>query len=194
MGLEEMLNSIRTDTEAQHARTISDAKAEAEKIISEARQRAQAIIEQRRIQSQKELQEERLRSIASARLEAKRRLLTAKDEVLRKYEDEAFRYLKDFAKSSMYEDFLFKMVNDGVAKIGAGAIVQVNPSDKKLLENSSMGDFQISEKTIDSIGGAIISSQDGKRRVDNTLESIFEERKDDLTLQLSDQIFGKQEA
>ena len=191
MGLEEILNTIRADTEAQYTKTISDAKAEAGKIIAEAKQRSQAIIEQKRMQSEKDLQEERLRSIASARLEAKRRLLDAKDEVLRKYEDEALRYLKEFAKSPGYKDFLLKMVNDSVTKIGAGAIVQVNDSDEKLLENSRTGDFRISEKTIDCIGGAIVSSQDGKRRVDNTLESIFEERKDDLRLKLSEQIFGK---
>jgi V/A-type H+/Na+-transporting ATPase subunit E len=190
MGLQEMLSTITADTEAQYARTISDAKAEAERIILEAKQRAQAIIEQKRIQSQKELQEERLRSIASARLEAKRRLLEAKDQVLRKYEDQALGYLREFAKSPEYVGFLLKIVKDGVAKIGAGAIVQVNDSDRKLLENSRDGDFKVSEKPIDCIGGAIVSSQDGKRRVDSTLESIFEERKDDLRLKLSEQIFG----
>jgi V/A-type H+-transporting ATPase subunit E len=192
MGLEEMLNSIRADTESQYARTISDANAEAEKIIAEAGRTSQRIIDQKRIQSEKELQEEKLRSIASARLEAKRRLLAAKEEVLRKYEDEALRYLKEFSKSPAYKDFLLRMVNDGIAKIGSEAIVQVNDSDKKLLENSGTGDFQLSEKTIETIGGAIISAQDGKRRVDNTLESIFEDRKDELTLRLSEQIFGKQ--
>lgn len=192
MGLEEMLNTIRADTEAQYLRTISDAKAEAEKIIAEAKQRSQAIEDQKRIQSQKELQEEKLRSIASARLEAKRKLLAAKEEVLRKYEDEALNYLKEFARSPSYKDFLLKMVDDGVTKIGAGSLVQVNDSDKKLLENSRPGDFQVSEKTINTIGGAIISAQDGKRRVDNTLESIFEDRKDELTLRLSEQIFGEQ--
>ena len=192
MGLEEMLNAIRADTEAQYVRAISDAKAEAEKIISEVKQRSQAIVEQKRIQSQKELQEEKLRSIASARLEAKRKLMAAKEEVLRKYEDEALNCLKEFAGSPSYKGFLLKMVNDGVAKIGSGSIVQVNDSDKKLLENTRTGDFQLSKKTIDTIGGAIVSSQDGKRRVDNTLESIFEDRKDELTLRLSEQIFGKQ--
>jgi V/A-type H+-transporting ATPase subunit E len=192
MGLEEMLNTIRAEAEAQYTKTISDARAEADEIVTNAKQKAQSIVEQRRIQSEKELQDEKLRSIASARLDAKRRVLAAKDEVLRKYEDEAFRYLKEFAESSEYKDFLLKMVNDGVTKIGAGAIVQVKPSDKKLIENSGMGDFKVSEKTIDSTGGAIISSEDGKRRVNNTLESIFEERKDELTLELSDQLFGTQ--
>src|SRR5487761_42752 len=134
MGLEEMLNSIRADTESQYARTISDAKGEAEKIIAEARRRSQAITDQKRIQSQKELQEEKLRSIASARLEAKRKLLAAKEEILRKYEDEALNYLEEFARSPSYKDFLLKMVDDGVVKIGAGSLVQVNDSDKKLLE------------------------------------------------------------
>lgn len=190
MGLEEILSSIRADTEAKYAKTLSDAKAEAEKILNEARKNSESIAEQRRAQSEKELSEEKLRSIASARLEAKRKLLEARDEVLKKYEDEALRYLKEFAHSPQYKDFLWKMAKDGVAKIGNGAIVEVNASDMKLLGTAGI-DFKVSPKPIDCIGGTIVSSTDGKRRVDNTLESIFNERKEDLRLKLSEQVFGK---
>lgn len=189
MGLEEMLNTIRANTETQYTKTISDAKAEADRIVDDAKERSTKLKEERHAQAQKELQEERLRSIASARLEAKRRLLETKDEILRKYEDAALDYLKEFARSPAYGDFLLNIVRDGVMKIGGGAIVQVNASDKILLQNQS--DFQLSPNSIELIGGAIISSGDGKRRVDNTLEAIFEDRKEDLRLKLSEELFGK---
>ena len=102
------------------------------------------------------------------------------------------RYLKEFAKSTAYKDFLSKMVKDGVAKIGASSVVEVNAADKKLLGTTKSSEYLISALPIDCIGGAIISSKDGKRRVDNTIESIFGERKEDLRLKLSEQVFGKQ--
>jgi V/A-type H+/Na+-transporting ATPase subunit E len=189
MGLEEMLTTIRMNTETQCEKIISDAKGEAQKILAEAKQQAAKLEEERNAQAQRELEQERLRSIASARLEAKRRLLETKDEILRKYEDEALRYLQEFVKSPAYKDFLLNMVKDGVTKIGTGAVVQVNASDRNLLQNSS--DFQLSPDSIDCIGGAVISSPDGKRRVDNTLESIFEDRKEELRLKLSEELFAK---
>ncbi len=191
MGLEEMLSAIRADTETRYAKTISDAKAEAEKILADARQQADRIVNERKGQAQRELQEEKLRSIASARLEAKRNLLETRDEVLRKYEDDAYRNLREFTQSPQYKDFLTKMVQDGLGKIGPDAVVQVNASDRKLLQGFS--DYKLAPENIDCIGGAMISSSDGKRRVDNTLESIFDDRKEELRMRLSQQIFGKQD-
>ena len=192
MGLEEMLSTIRADTEVEYAKTISDAKAAAEKILAEARQTSQSTVEQKRIQSEKELQEEKLRSIASARLEVKRRLLETRDEVLKKDQEEAMRYLKEFAKSTVQQRFSFKDGEGWSCKNGASSVVEVNAADKKLLGTTKSSEYLISALPIDCIGGAIISSKDGKRRVDNTIESIFGERKEDLRLKLSEQVFGKQ--
>jgi V/A-type H+/Na+-transporting ATPase subunit E len=189
MGLEEMLNTIRSNTEAQYAKTISDAKAQADKILSDATQQAEKILEEREVQARKDLEEEKLRSIAAARLEAKRRLLVTKDEILTKYEDRALGYLKEFAQSPDYKDYLLKLVKDGVSKIGSDAVVEVKASDRQLLQNPK--NFQLSSKNLVSIGGAVISSDDGKRRVNNTLESLFEDRKEDLRLKLSEELFGK---
>lgn len=189
MGLEEILSKIRTETEAEYSKTIADANAEADKIILEAKKNSDSLLKERKNQSEKELQDEKLRSIASARLESKRKELEAREEILKRYENEALHYLQEFAQSADYKDFLLRMVKDGVSKIGSGSIVSVNAADKKILANSKSVDFQISPEPIGCMGGAIISSKDGKKRVDNTLESIFEDRKEDLRLKLAEQMF-----
>jgi V/A-type H+-transporting ATPase subunit E len=190
MGLEEILSSIKSDTEAQYAKIVSDAKAEASKILSDAKQRSSEIALQGKADGQREAQEEHLRSVASAHLEAKRKVLEAKDELLRNYEEQAKKYLGEFARSPKYRDFLSRVVKDGISKIGPGAVVQVNSSDMQILRRENEN-LNISPKALDCIGGAIISSEDGKRRVDNTLESIFGEKKEELRLRLSKQVFGQ---
>ncbi|MGI0085405.1 MAG: V-type ATP synthase subunit E, partial [Nitrososphaerales archaeon] len=180
---------IRADAENKRAKILSDAKMEAEKILSEGRESSARIVSQGRSLAEREVQEEKLRSIASARLEAKRRLLEARDEVLRRYEEQAMSYLDEFTKSKEYTDFLLKVTRDGVSKIGSDAIVHVNSRDKSLLGNGQ--DFEISSETLDCKGGALIKSKDGRRRVDNTIESIFKERKSDLRLKLTEEVFGK---
>jgi V/A-type H+-transporting ATPase subunit E len=191
MGLEEILASIKSDTETRYSKIIADAKAEAGKIIEDAKARSESISARGRVDGEKEAQEEKQRSIASAHLESKRRLLEARDELLRDYEERAYGYLKEFTRSSKYKDYLLRMVRDGVSKIGSGAIVQTNSSDHDTLDDSGSRDFEVSKENLSCIGGAIVSSKDGKRRVDNTLESIFNERKEDLRLKLTEQVFGK---
>lgn len=191
MGLEEILASIKSDTETRYSKIIADAKAEAVKITEDAQARSQSISTQGRVEGEKEAQDEKQRSVASAHLESKRRLLEARDELLRDYEERASGYLKEFTRSSKYKDYLLRMVRDGVSKIGSGAIVQTNSSDREALDNLESKDFVVSKENLDCIGGAVVSSKDGKRRVDNTLESIFNERKEDLRLKLTQQVFGK---
>jgi V/A-type H+/Na+-transporting ATPase subunit E len=196
MGLDDMLSTIQSDTEDQSSKIISDAKAESEKILSEGRKRADAIQTQSAQQSQREVEEDRNRLLASARLEANRRLLEARDEVLKGYEEQAFSYLEEFSNSPQYKDFFVRMLADALSKIGEGAIVQINPRDKPLLKDSKLKQFkiQVSPEPLKSLGGAIVTSSDGKRRVDNTIESIFSERKDELRLKLSQQVFGAQKS
>lgn len=189
MGLEEMLSAIRANTQEQYAKIITEANREAEKISSEAKQRSELIVTQGQLHAEKEVQEEKLRSVASARLEAKRKVLEARDEVLRSYEEQAMRYLDEFTGSKDYADFLLRAIKDGVSKIGSSAVVQVNSKDKNLIESNA--DFELSSETLDCQGGALITSKDGKRRVDNTIESIFSERRGELRLKLTEQVFGK---
>jgi len=190
MGLEEMLSRIKSDTEEQYSKIISDAQKESEKILSEANQKASNITIQSKAQAERQVQEEKQRSFASARLESKRKLLEAKDALLKNFEDQAQNYLDEFVKSPSYKDFLNSAVNDGVSLIGSDAVISVNSRDKGMLGNKDSS-YTISSKPLNSKGGALITSNDGKRKVDNTIESIFNDRKEELRLKLSEQIFGK---
>jgi V/A-type H+/Na+-transporting ATPase subunit E len=196
MGLDDMLTSSQSQTESQASQIISDAKAQSDSIIADAKKRAESIILQTAQQSQKDVEEERMRVLASARLESNRRLLEARDEVLKGYEDQASKYLSEFASSPDYKDFFIRMTIDGVSKIGDKAVVQINPRDKQLLKDPKLKQLkvQVSPEPLNSLGGVVVYSEDGKRRVDNTIESIFDERKDELRLKLSQQVFGAEQA
>jgi vacuolar-type H+-ATPase subunit E/Vma4 len=196
MGLDDMLATIQSETESQASKIISDAKSQADKIISDGQKHAQMILSQGAEQSKREVEEDRMRVLASARLGANRRLLEARDEVLRGYEDQASSYLSEFSSSPEYKDFFVRMLTDGVSKIGEDAVVQINPRDKPLLKDPRLKQLkiQVSPEPLGSVGGVVVSSKDGKRRVDNTLESIFNERRDELRLKLSQQVFGSNQA
>ena len=190
MGLEEIVSAIRADAENKRAKGLSDAKMEAEKILSEATESSARIVSQGRSLAEREVQEEKLRSVAAARLGAKREILEERESVLQRYETQASQYLEEFSRSPNYKSFLLRIIEDGVSKIGEDAVVHVNSKDKALLQGARLN-VQISSTPINCKGGALINSKDEKRRVDNTIESLFKERKEELRLKLTEQIFGK---
>ena len=190
MGLEEIVSAIRADAENKRAKVLADAKMEAEKILSEARESSARIVSQGRSLAEREVQEEKLRSVAAARLGAKREILEERESVLQRYETQASQYLEEFSRSPNYKSFLLRIIEDGVSKIGEDAVVHVNSKDKALLQGARLN-AQISSTSINCKGGALITSKDEKRRVDNTIESLFKERKEELRLKLTEQIFGK---
>lgn len=191
MGLEEIVARISGDADQRAAKMLADAKTEASKTVEAARERASASLSQAKAQAEREVREERLRSVAAARLAAKRELLQAREDVLRRYEAGIEGSIDDFVKSDDYLRFLLKAIEDGAAKIGEGAAVHVNARDKSLLRGKKAGG-ELSKDPIDCKGGALVTSEDGKRRVDNTIESILRERTDAVRLKLVDQVFGEE--
>ena len=189
MGLEEMLSRMHADTEQEYEKVVANARSEAAGILEVANQKAESVRSQGRVQAEKDVQEEKLRSVASARLEVKRQLMQAREDVLEDYERKAKVFVDEFVQSKDYDSFLMKLIDDGVEKIGDTPVVHVCSRDAALLRGRPTG-FQVSDEPFDCKGGAIISSQDGKRRVDNTIESLLSERRDELRLKLAERVFG----
>ena len=189
MGLEEIVGRINDDAERQAAALDATANAEAAKTLAEAKEKAASILTHARTQAGRQVKEERLRSVASARLAAKRELMQAREDVLRRYEEGVTKSLDEFVKTEEYAKFLAKAEEDGVAKIGGAAVVRVNARDRALLRGRKLGG-ELSKEPMECKGGALVLSEDGKRRVDNTIESLFRERSDVIRLKLLGQVFG----
>jgi V/A-type H+/Na+-transporting ATPase subunit E len=191
LGLEEIVSRIDQEAADRAAKILEDARADSSKVLDEAKTKADEIVSQARAQADREAKEDRQRSVASARLAAKREILQAKEDVLKRYEKGVMDSLGDFVKSDDYTKFLVKAIDQGLAKIGKDAVIRVNSRDKALLKGRKLGG-ELSKDSVECQGGALISSSDGKRRVDNTLESLLRDRSDALRLLLVEQVFGNQ--
>lgn len=189
MGLEEIVGRINGEAAERSAKIVADAKAEADRIVADAKEKASSILSQARARAEREVKNETLRSVASARLSAKRELLQAREDVLRRYEEGVGSSIDGFVGSRRYGKFLARAVEDGVTKIGKDAVVRVNSKDRRLLKGKRLGG-KLSAESLDCKGGALVTSADGKRRVDNTIESILRERGDVIRLKLVEQVFG----
>jgi V/A-type H+-transporting ATPase subunit E len=189
VGLEEIVGRINQEAAEQAAKIQAEASAEASKIIEDAKARAEALVSAARTRAEKQVRDERMRSIASARLAARRELLRAREDVLQHYERQIMEEVDDFVKSDDYPKFLARMIEDGLSKIGKEAKIQVNANDRALLKGKRLGG-EISKDELKCKGGALVTSPDGKRRVDNTIESLLRERGDAIRLKLIDLVFA----
>ena len=189
MGLEEIVAKISQDADEQAARITSGARDEAKKVVESARAQADSIISDAKAEAEREVRAERLRSVAAARLAAKRELLQAREEVLSRYEDVLRKSVDDFMESDEYLGFLVGVIKDGVSKIGEGAVVHVTPEDRSRLKGKKLPG-EMSKDQVDFRGGALVSSADGKRRVDNSIDSLLRERSDAIRLRLVEKVFG----
>lgn len=191
LGLEEIVKRIDQEAAERASKIVGEATEGATKVMAESKERAESILAGAKAQAEREAREERQRSVASARLAAKRELLQAREDVLKRYEAGVLASVDSFAKSDEYLKFLTRAIEQGVSKIGKDAEIRVNSRDKAALKGKKLGG-ELSKETLDSKGGALVVSADGKRRVDNTVESLLRERSDALRLMLTQQVFGDQ--
>jgi len=116
-------------------------------------------------------------------------LSEAKEENSAKVLDDIWKRLVQTREGKMYEEILKRMIEEGVNGIGARALVYVNSEDMKLAKK--LKGVKVADSAIDCAGGAIVTTPNGRIRIDNTFEANFEERKDEMRKSIFDLLFKK---
>lgn len=187
MGIERLKGSL-----------ISEAREEAEKITGAAREQADGITQAERSKclamrkdadaSVKRLLDDlRGERIAWARLESKRIMAEAKEDAIKGVIDDFFEALEAARKSPEYKKYMAKSLNEAIAELGAGATIHVVKGDKALVA-SGKGARVVED--LDSVGGLLAESADGKIRMNFTLETLFEGYRDEVRKRVYDLLFG----
>jgi vacuolar-type H+-ATPase subunit E/Vma4 len=133
------------------------------------------------------LGEQRNERLAWARLESKRVLSEAREDAIKNVFEEVFEALKDARKSPEYKRFLAASVSTAVSDLGAGCTIHIVKGDKALIP--PIKGAKIVED-LDGLGGAMVESGSGKMRVDLTLETQVESKRDEIRKRIHDSIFG----
>jgi vacuolar-type H+-ATPase subunit E/Vma4 len=180
---EEILNKARSEA----ARIESDAEEKGAKILAEAKDKRKDALERAKNEAEAVAANEKNEKIAAAHLEAKRIVSHAKEGAIAASLSEVLEGTK-LSREKDYKQLLKELIAQGVAEIGKDAIVKTNKGDQKLAH--SLG-FKVDEDAVDCIGGAVISSPDGKVVFNNTFEAKFLLSKERLRTLANDRLFGK---
>jgi vacuolar-type H+-ATPase subunit E/Vma4 len=186
MSAEKIIEQIKKDT----AKEINQINLEAEKQIKniiqsakkEAEIQAEKIVEQGKQQSemQKKIQ------LSKANQDIKREIMNTKEKIIENCFTKAHHELC-ILKGERYEKLIKKFIFDGQNKLGKDCtVLYTRPVDKKIVTDMGLK----VEGAIDSSGGIILKSADGKVTLDHTFDGIIRRNKDKLRIMVGKLLFS----
>ena len=186
MSVEKIINQIQEDSQKEVNQIIKDAEIHSKKIINEyiekAKKESKDIIENGKKQSDgiKKI------LISKASQDAKRAITKSREKIIEDCFNKAQDKLNDL-KGKEYENFISNIIKDSIKKIGKNfSVLYSREEDKKIIQKLG---FKSTGK-VESSGGVIIISNDGKIKLDNTFEGILKRRKDQIRLKVGKLLFS----
>jgi len=195
---------------------LTAANQKAHLIIDEAESETQQALDQARIHSRREAEDilnnarteaeaARRRQISEIRQRLKLQEELEKSKIVTEVLDQSKKRVMDFFKDDKrYLPYLTALMTKGIREIGLDAVVvHLNSHDlkrvnaveleggvTKLLGKSVK--IELSSEPIQVLGGIVVSSKDGKTRIINTLDQMFEALEPRLLIEAGKILFGQQ--
>jgi len=186
MGFEELASELHKSAEAESKKIVHASENEAKKIVKKAHNDSQAVLQQAKKNAAEFVKQESSEKLTSAKLSAKKIVDEAKSDAVEaslKQVWQAFR--KNALVRETYPVILSRLIESGLSELKSQqATVYVRDQDKELVQG-----FATKSLAKQYSGGAIIESEDGKVRVNKTLEEIFSQKKPELRKQAYDKLF-----
>ena len=167
MGLATVLERIRDSGRGEAAAIAEEARRERERILAEARGEGERLAARREAEARGQAERRRVQDLARAELDAKKLVLGAQEDVLRAVRERVRQRLG----ASGEPEALRKLLARHAAEWRSGR-VYANARDAAAVRGSVGGSFA---GTVDCLGGIVVESADGSRRLDLTYDSILED-------------------
>jgi V/A-type H+-transporting ATPase subunit E len=168
MGLEPTIQTILDEGKAEATKIVETGRAERERMLREARERGEALRSEREAAAKRVGERMRVQDLARAELEAKKALLQAQKEVLDEVKRGALQALGNFKDN---DKVLRALVERHGGEVKEGK-VYCNAKDGPLVKQLVPKGFG---GIIDCVGGVVIESEDGARRLDLRYETLLDE-------------------
>ncbi len=184
MSLDRVIEGILQRGQRESQEITESANQEVERMLSDVRSKGEELLKERERQAEEQASREMLRETARAELESKKIALQAQKEVL----DEVLVRTKQRLKDLRSREDLLKILVERHRKEIADGFVLCNQADLPLLKKLTDGEVR---GDIECVGGFIVESKDGSRRIDLTYEAFLEDIWEDLIREVAD-LFWKE--
>ncbi|MFH0737030.1 MAG: V-type ATP synthase subunit E [Candidatus Micrarchaeota archaeon] len=187
MGIEKLRGSLLSEAGEDAQKIVQSAETHVSGMLDEERSRKASMKKDAEKEVARLLEEQRNERIAWARLESKRVIAEAKEDAIKGVLEGFFDALKAARKTPEYKRFMGKAVPAAVDELGGDAVIHVLKGEKALIP--AIRGSKVAED-LDALGGAMVETADGKIRVDLTLETLFETKRDHIRKSIYEKLFG----
>lgn len=170
------INAIRKNTDEQVSKIIADAELKARKIVEDGREK---II--------KELELEKMRKISSVNVELKREYMEALNRMINDYIEKVKSSIKGLRTTDLYRNYLLSSIEKGLKELNVdaeNAVIHISELDRNLI--SDFKNISIN-RSLDDLGGVIVSTLDGKVISDRSVKNLLEEK----SLEIKEKIYQR---
>lgn len=179
MALEEILRRIQSDTEREEKSIINSSEEEAKKVLDEARKRASLILADNETRAREDAETEKRQRISSATLEGRSYLEREREKIENDYLEELRSRIRDMRGSDEYLRYIKRVIDSARKVLGNDSLVYVGKGDADGVKKLGISQIKTSEE-IDSLGGAIVTSADGRMIIDLTFSETLRNKNDEI--------------
>lgn len=187
MTMNKLISSLVSNAEKEAEEIVKSAESDVDRLVAMERAKRAIFLKAAEEECERLLQDQKRERVAWARLEGRRILSEAKEDAIKGVLEEMHGMLSQLKKSADYATFMKNAVIQAADELGNGddLVLHLTKGDRKFVTKFK---GRVVED-LDSAGGLIVEKDDGMVRVDLTLESILENKKDDIRKRIYEKLF-----
>lgn len=176
-GTEKIKEKIIEEANAEIKKSNDEVKAEVEEIKKEARETIAGIKKKIEEEKEHEIKLFNDKTLAQARLKGKRKYLETREGIMDSFIEKG---AEEAVKKGEYKKFLDGLVKKNKDLLGEGVTVCCSPKDMSVV-NKILHELKLKNKVkaVEIDGGIILEDSEGKR-INESLASILERKRDEL--------------
>lgn len=187
MTAEKIISRIKSDSEKEIKQILKEAEKQAEIIIKDAKEAAKK--EADKISAEGKKQSDNIQKIltSKANQDIKRDIMNAREKLIEECFTKAHHKLS-ILEEAEYKKIVTRLIEDGYKKLdGKCEIIVSRDIDRKIAEDMGL---KIAGK-IETAGGVILKSIDGRITLDHTFDGIIKRKKDEIRRKIGKLLFSK---
>jgi len=186
MSAEKIINQIKSDASKEVKEIIKEAENQAKTIINDAKKEAELEAEKILSNAKKQSDNHKKILVSQAGQDSKKEIMAAREKII----DECFvkaHHNLSTLKETEYKNMVRKLITDGIKKLGGKCDVIVSRDiDKKIAKDLHLEVIG----TVETSGGIMLKSSDGRVTLDYTFDGILKREKDQIRIKVGKLLFS----
>ena len=176
-ALESTIDKVLERNSSEFSQSLKNSLEDAQKTLSDALPMLEEEYEKIISDGKKEADKIEKQIVGSADLEARNKALLIVQESAEKVLEKAKEKIANMERNSEYSSLITKLLTEATSALNTSdVIVYTNSKDKDVVQSavSNISGAELSNNSIDCMGGVKVTSKDGSMSFDNTIDARIE--------------------